>query len=484
MLSLLEGVFLGFLRRMMGCFFGCFRIRDDTTRRRPQSHRLVSQPPAAVPPKSGERLPCRTPLSDLLLDKEKDGFPEVENPQLATPQQGTDERLLKDEARFLKACGTLPETPAEIRKAPEKFTDTSTYDADLQPSKFHSWLPNTPIEKLNLETQPDLPPTPIQLSEAWVKGSVSLELSPESSISNSHNSGSISVQGSSAENSSLTTMDIAANGQSRNKYVRFESDNDVNSFSSGSSSTGTAGQNSKQYGTPGNYSLSKPSPYPTPLNLTDGMQTPGTVFPSYNQNMENAKNPRIRSQYVYSVLNPVESFSQWNVLKEEDAIEPSNVTTEPEEGMTETSVEKELKVESSLSSWLKPLPTKENDSTHQSGSISFGKAHIGRTPADRPIIGMVAAHWNEEEPSRISPKYWDGNGIPNSTNKYKEDQRVSWHATPFEERLEKALSDETSVPQRKHINAAAPIVFEETEESDTALSQLQSSNHSNPVVSF
>lgn len=214
-------------------------------------------------------------------------------------------------------------------------------------------------------------------------------------------------------------MDIAANGQSRNKYVRFESDNDVNSFSSGSS-TGTAGQNSKQYGTPGNYRLSKPSPYPTPLNLTDEMQTPGTVFPSYNLNMENAKNPRIRSQYVYSVLNPVDSFSQWNVLKEEDAIEPSNVTTEPEEGMTETSVEKELKVESSLSSWLKPLPTKENGSTHQSGSIPFGKAHIGRTPGDRPIIGMVAAHWNEEEPSRISPKYWDGNGIPNSTNKYKE----------------------------------------------------------------
>lgn len=83
------------------------------------------------------------------------------------------------QARFLKACGTLPETPAEIRKAPEKFTRISTYDADLQPTKFHSWLPDIPIEKLNLEKQPDLPPTPMKQSEAWVKGSGSSELSPE-----------------------------------------------------------------------------------------------------------------------------------------------------------------------------------------------------------------------------------------------------------------------------------------------------------------
>ncbi|OMO52116.1 hypothetical protein COLO4_37405 [Corchorus olitorius] len=65
---------------------------------------------------------------------------------------------------------------------------------------------------------------------------------------------------------------------------------------------------------------------------------------------------------------------------------------------------------------------------------------FGRTPVDRPIIRMVAAHWNEDESSHISPKWWDGNGIPNSTKKYKEDQKVSWHATPFEERLKKALS--------------------------------------------
>ena len=40
---------------------------------------------------------------------------------------------------------------------------------------------------------------------------------------------------------------------------------------------------------------------------------------------------------------------------------------------------------------------------------------------DRPIIGMVAVHWSEEDDkTKVSPKSFDGNGIPNSTNKYKE----------------------------------------------------------------
>uniref|UniRef100_A0A6N2KLV4 Uncharacterized protein n=1 Tax=Salix viminalis TaxID=40686 RepID=A0A6N2KLV4_SALVM len=70
-----------------------------------------------------------------------------------------------------------------------------------------------------------------------------------------------------------------------------------------------------------------------------------------------------------------------------------------------------------------------------------------------------------------------------STNKYKEDQKVSWHATPFEERLEKALSEESFITQRKPVSGR-PIVFDECEESDTALSRLQASTQTKSVVSF
>ncbi|KAI8007372.1 Protein JASON [Camellia lanceoleosa] len=473
--SLFECGFLGFMSqsiRAMGCFFGCFRIRDD--RRHPQTH-LVSEP---LPSKLREPVVSRNPLSSLLLADDKDGLPckDKTNPALRTPEHGNNNRELKDEARFLKACGTLLETPPELREGSGKFKDLSC-DGDSEASKFHSWLPNTSIEKLKLEKQPDQPPTPINLSEKRVKGLDSLEQTPSSSTQDS-GVGSVTNQISSTATSSVTPGAFAANVQCRPKSVRFECEDDVISFSSRSSSSEIASQNLKQPQSAGNYSASKLSPYPTPLKLTDEMQTPGTVFPGYLENMANTKNPRIRSQYVYSVQNPIENLSEWKVLKEED----SN-SHQQSDHVRETSVEKEFKVEGSLSSWLKPASTNQDGNNQSSGSISIGKAHLHRTPGDRPIIGMVAAHWNEDEPTRISPKYWDGNGIPNSTNKYKEDQKVSWHATPFEERLEKALSNETSVFQRKPINGTPPIAFEETEESDTAISQLQSSTHAKPVVS-
>ncbi|KAL9313417.1 hypothetical protein ACSQ67_018869 [Phaseolus vulgaris] len=38
--------------------------------------------------------------------------------------------------------------------------------------------------------------------------------------------------------------------------------------------------------------------------------------------------------------------------------------------------------------------------------------------------------------------------LPNSTNSYKEDQKVNWHAPPIEERLKKALSEASVISQR------------------------------------
>lgn len=81
------------------------------------------------------------------------------------------------QAKFLKACGTLPETPAEIRKASQKLKG-SPYEKDAESSKFHSWLPNTSIMKLQLDRQCDQPSTPIKLSEEQGSRSASLEHTP------------------------------------------------------------------------------------------------------------------------------------------------------------------------------------------------------------------------------------------------------------------------------------------------------------------
>ncbi|KAF3321612.1 Protein JASON [Carex littledalei] len=118
----------------------------------------------------------------------------------------------------------------------------------------------------------------------------------------------------------------------------------------------------------------------------------------------------------------------------------------------------------SLSQWLKPPKPFDIFSTKSQSGNS--------TNPDRPIIGSVATHWSEESEtvSIPPPKVWDGKGIPNSTNKYKEDQKVSWHATPFEERLEKALSEE-KLNSRRICSTGIPLEFtDEGEESDTAAS--------------
>ncbi|KAJ1293367.1 hypothetical protein BS78_01G062400 [Paspalum vaginatum] len=121
----------------------------------------------------------------------------------------------------------------------------------------------------------------------------------------------------------------------------------------------------------------------------------------------------------------------------------------------------------SLSDWLKPPNPKK---TFRDEALTGDRSHSAKSSdEDRPIIGMVAAHWKDKEPAKFTPKWWDGNGIPNSTNKYKEDQKVSWHATPFEERLEKALSEEKLLSERNCSSGKeSQLLGVEGEESDTA----------------
>lgn len=208
--------------------------------------------------------------------------------------------------------------------------------------------------------------------------------------------------------------------QRTNKSVRFECPSNVSSERSG--------QRIKQSGSSDDSSVSMPSPYPTPLHLTDEMQTPGTVFPSYMNNVAGGTT-KIRSQYVYSVLNPIEYQSQWKELDEENS-DPNHQRETSRATNQETvistpisntfkdnlSLKNERKEELSLSEWIKSHSAYQDESNGQAD----GNVHNGRTPGDRPILGMVATHWNDQEATHISPKWWGGNGIPNSTTKYKE----------------------------------------------------------------
>ncbi|XP_048138329.1 protein JASON-like isoform X2 [Rhodamnia argentea] len=476
----------------MGCFFVCLRAKDDGDRRR-------HLPQSARPKKATEALVSRNRLSSLFLVEDREDIPseDRDNSSFGTPQQISKD--VKNEAKFLKACGTLPETPAEIRKATDTFKFSPPNNGDSESSKFHSWLPHTSIRKLQPTKPTELSRTPVELFVDSGSDSASQEHAPPSCKSNVESTLSIplnSTEGSgeenvntaieilAAENSSILTpitpWASVSHSQYRKKSVHFDPDTDICSLRSSFSKD--ASHSIKGSESQGNQSTSRPSPYPTPLKLSDEMQTPGTVFPAYMENLPHGK-PRIRSEYIFSVPNTNQNSMQLKVFKEEDAhnhrpsgelneslVQPVDETLNSRTQLDETSLEQDFKGETTLAAWLKPPLHMEND-VNKFGSVSYGKTRLSRSPADRPIIGLVAAHWKEDEQPHVSQKWWDGNGIPNSTNKYKEDQKVSWHATPFEERLEKALSEETFVGQRKNLSGA-PMPVEDAD-GDTAISQVK-----------
>ncbi|KAG9439478.1 hypothetical protein H6P81_019643 [Aristolochia fimbriata] len=488
----------------MGCFFGCFRVRDGDRRQPP----LVSD---HLSSKAKDPLASKNRLASLLLEDQGSIVEHRKSHDLHTVMinegQSFDEQELKDEAKFLKSCGTILQTPAEIRKQ-SVMEKLEVGDDGL--SKFHSWLPGTACKKLNWdELQSQGSHSPYKLQEKQNEASVQEKpASPEEKSRSMPELQKIeSCRGDSPSRSELKCPQVdiqhgknnefisseppASRTQCKIKSVRFE-DDDINSMDFVSTRdtpfrNEAQGTESKTPGTDdGKHEQVGPrySPYPTPLRLTDDMQTPGTVYPVKTVNSAMGKNPRVRSVYVYPVLNPVENISQWTALKEDsDTFNQVHSSGEiPNLNNLSTCKDREqaaeclaipdhqslLPVEASLSHWVKPL-SKEDGSTNLASPK--GTSDSGRSPnTDRPIIGLVATHWNDEELEQLPPKEWDGNGIPNSTTKYKEDQKVNWHATPFEERLEKALSDERLLPRKLH--TGRPIHFEESEESDTATSFL------------
>ncbi|KAG0483302.1 hypothetical protein HPP92_011386 [Vanilla planifolia] len=81
-----------------------------------------------------------------------------------------------------------------------------------------------------------------------------------------------------------------------------------------------------------------------------------------------------------------------------------------------------------ISWWLKAQSAK--DETKMTIDVGNQPPKSDCSPnLDKQITGAASAFWNEEELCGALPKQWDGNGIPNTTTKYKEDQKVNWHTT-------------------------------------------------------
>ncbi|XP_057796791.1 protein JASON-like [Salvia miltiorrhiza] len=85
--------------------------------------------------------------------------------------EAIDIKELKDEAKFLKACGTLLETPVEIHKVSRKRLDTDAHKEELNPL-----MTCASIEKLKLKDPLDESSTPVKTCGKWVTGEGFLKL--------------------------------------------------------------------------------------------------------------------------------------------------------------------------------------------------------------------------------------------------------------------------------------------------------------------
>ncbi|CDP08374.1 unnamed protein product [Coffea canephora] len=420
---------------------------------------------------------------------------------------------------MMQACRTLRETPANFCQAPEKWNNLSAQKGGSENSRCRSWITNTSVEERDLEVKFEQPLTPVKCCGRWVKVSGSLEHKSSSCMTNRQNAGRVSTsstEGKEIEDagsveliassrngltgSLATPRDISPFIIGENKSVEFDCYSDTSSVTSENYSSETSTQSLNQSGSASNLSTANSSCYPTPIKLSDKMQTSGIVFPVYLDAFGQDKNTRITSLYLYSVLNPVENFSQWKQLKNEDTNDHQNshikepcVRVDKETPMSDvgtggTSAGQELKVEASWSSWSSwPRALfRDPDGDPEHNEFAAGEnSHCRRIQVDRSILGMDASDWDKDEShvspkwwngngvpnstdkykevwamcwikfqgrihkcKEVSPKWWDGNGIPNTTHKYREDRKVCWHETPFEERLEKALFEETFIRQR------------------------------------
>lgn len=227
---------------------------------------------------------------------------------------------------------------------------------------------------------------------------------------------------------------------------------------------------------------SSDSPYPTPLVLRGDIQTPGTVYTACMGTSNHGKRTRASRQFIYPVLRPIENKLQWMELKAAEspvlASNPpkrrnlsSDFSEKPQQSVasstvTETESPKfeslpfqdccaeqddiiispdEVKGQnvmqlfeggeelpeqgseygkhgvSSLAYWLKPSSA---DDESQGGTNTEGNVekepHYEKSVFDVPIFPASGFNWDIDNPTPVLSKAWDGNGIPNTTTKYKE----------------------------------------------------------------
>ncbi|KAF7078372.1 hypothetical protein CFC21_082820 [Triticum aestivum] len=432
----------------MGCFLSCFRGRPDP------ASRALHDP-----------LVRKTRLGDAFLDDHHDdGTAKLEESRTPKEGLGNDGGVdddLRREANYLKSCGAISETPPEILKASNQVEEREINECNETSNNAQ-------------ETKEAL------VSE--IKDYLS-----EGFNSDGHD-GAVKHDQDTDEGTDdhVTEVESAARSSSQER------------------SSGQIIRN--QNPDPSD------SPFPTPLVLRDDIQTPGftthqgnfkpgkrgraskqflypVLRPIENKlqwtelrdessspvvashppkrrylSADSTENEKPHQQTLPGSVNADAALSSesapflfhggWKAQHAEEVACPEDENVNQQQLVGGGGVGELLSKSSengkhgvaSLSCWLKTTCADGEGEGQTGRQLGFGSVDL----SDVPVFVASGLNWdNENNPTPMLPKAWDGNGIPNTTTKYKEDQRVNWHATPFEKRLMKVLSDEKPHHQRK-----------------------------------
>ncbi|KAG8074953.1 hypothetical protein GUJ93_ZPchr0006g45623 [Zizania palustris] len=195
--------------------------------------------------------------------------------------------------------------------------------------------------------------------------------------------------------------------------------------------------------------------YPILRPIENNLQSMELIEDSSPMLPSNSNPPKRRNLGTHSVKKPQQTSSD-SVAKAESF---NSLSLPPEESKYHHGTPKLLddaKLNSdenhgvfSLSHWLKSSSSGDENQGDVECAMR-GQLYDDNSLVEEGHVYMASeANWDAENPTPRLSKAWDCHGIPNSTTKYKEDQQVRWHTTPFEERLSKVLSEEEVRPTRK-----------------------------------
>ncbi|KAK6164404.1 hypothetical protein DH2020_001268 [Rehmannia glutinosa] len=417
----------------MGCFLGCFGGAKDQKRRKQRINRGSPQ-------------------------RQRNRVQNVQQENIITAEQSTAETITTNLVSELR---TKPEQVEQLSPSPKKRVTFDSNITTYEHVPVHESLDSLPECTANIEkeNQEDLKTSSQSQSISEEGNSITSSVASYPPNHRYHNARDSDDEAEEYGDSDLDDLDELDDEDDYNDEYDEDIDARISVQDVWSESVLTASMESRT----GN---------PSSQAISDEVESP-MIFGSKT-------NGRDRSDYINSVLNPVENISQWKAAKskgthtlkpqkenltnfEAPRLSFSSEPTLPFSFKTKSDQKKnanqEIAVDASLSNWLSSPETATSpkkasfsgfetvtsgkttsegctsvrsfedrpilgaltvEELRQISASNSPRKSPSRSPDEMPIIGTVGTYWNHSSSKKQSDSTSSFKGIPNTTSKYRE----------------------------------------------------------------